>query len=112
MLDMRLYLAQRLTAMVMAPFVLIHIAVMIYAIHGGLTAAEILGRTQGSALWFLFYGGFVLAAGVHGAIGLRVIAHEWFGVPKSILPALTWAVALALIALGLRAVIAVTWGAT
>ncbi|MEL6620092.1 MAG: succinate dehydrogenase [Pseudomonadota bacterium] len=110
MLDMRLYLAQRLTALLMAPFVLIHLGVMIYAIQGGLTAAEILGRTQGSALWFLFYGGFVLAAGIHGAIGLRVIAHEWLGVPKSALPLLTWGTALGLIALGLRAVIAVTWG--
>ncbi|MBC7181385.1 MAG: succinate dehydrogenase, partial [Roseovarius sp.] len=77
MLDLRLYMAQRLSALVMAPLVLGHIAVMIYAIQGGLSTAEILGRTQGSLLWFLFYGTFVIAVSIHAAIGLRVIAHEW-----------------------------------
>ncbi|MEO1460418.1 MAG: succinate dehydrogenase, partial [Pseudomonadota bacterium] len=48
MLDLRLYLAQRLSALVMAPLILGHIAVMIYAVQGGLTGAEILGRTAGS----------------------------------------------------------------
>ena len=50
MTEFRLYMAQRLSALVMAPFVLVHIGVMIYAIQGGLTAWEILGRTQGSVL--------------------------------------------------------------
>ena len=36
MLDLRLYMAQRLSAMVMAPLVLGHLAVMVYAIQGGL----------------------------------------------------------------------------
>ena len=112
MLDLRLYLAQRLTAMLMAPFVLIHLAVMIYAIRGGLTAGEILGRTQGSVFWLLFYGGFVMAAGVHGAIGLRVVAHEWLGLKGGALTALMWAGGLVLIGLGMRAVLAITWGAS
>ena len=42
MLDLRLYMLQRLSAMVMAPLVLTHIGVMIYAIQGGLSAGEIL----------------------------------------------------------------------
>ena len=49
-MEFRLYLLQRLSALIMAPLVIGHIAVMIYAIQGGLTAAEILGRTQGSLL--------------------------------------------------------------
>jgi len=110
MLDFRLYLLQRITALLMGPFVLVHLGVMIYAIQGGLSAAEILSRTQGSVLWFLFYGGFVLAAGLHGAIGLRVIAHEWLGLRGAALRVLTWAVAVGLIALGARAVWAVTMG--
>ena len=61
MLGPHLYLLQRITALAMAPLVLGHLAVMIYAIQGGLSAAEILGRTQGSLAWFLFYGLFVLA---------------------------------------------------
>ena len=50
MLNVRLYLAQRLSAMVMAPLVLGHLAVMIYAVRGGLSAEEVLSRTQGSIL--------------------------------------------------------------
>ena len=109
MLGLKLYMAQRITAMLMGPFVLGHLAVMIYAIQGGLSAAEILGRTQGSALWFLFYGLFVLAVSIHGAIGLRVIAHEWGGVKGRALELLMWGLGLGLFALGARAVWAVTY---
>ena len=108
MLDIRLYLAQRISAMVMAPLVLGHIAVMIYAVQDGLSAAEILGRTQGSVFWFLFYGLFVAAVSVHAAIGLRVIAHEWLRLTGVWLSVLTWAIGLGLLFLGARAVIAVT----
>ena len=38
----RLYLLQRLSAMVMAPLVILHLGVMIVAIQGGLDSAEIL----------------------------------------------------------------------
>ena len=109
MLSLRLYMAQRITALLMAPFVLGHLAVMVYAIQGGLSAAEILGRTQGSALWFTFYGLFVLAVSIHGAIGLRVIAHEWGGVKGAALDALMWAIGIGLFLLGARAVWAVTF---
>lgn len=109
MLDLKLYMAQRLTALIMAPLVIGHIAVMIYAIQGGLSAAEILGRTQGSVFWFALYGLFVLAVSVHAAIGLRVIAHEWAGLKGPALAALTWAVGLGLLLMGARAVWAVTW---
>jgi len=108
MLNLRLYMAQRLSAMVMAPLVLGHIAVMIYAIRGGLSVAEILGRTRGSLPWFLFYGLFVLAVSIHAAIGVRVIVHETLGVRGRVLGFLTWAIGLGLAAIGGYAVIAVT----
>ncbi|MFU8776190.1 MAG: succinate dehydrogenase [Roseovarius sp.] len=108
MLDLRLYMAQRLSALVMGPLVLGHIAVMIYAIQGGLSTAEILGRTQGSLVWFLFYGIFVLAVSIHAAIGVRVIAHEWLRLRGYVLAALTWGLCAALLALGFSAVFAVT----
>lgn len=111
MLNLRLYMLQRITALLMAPLVLGHLAVMIYAIQGGLSAAEILGRTQGSVLWFLFYGVFVVAVSVHGAIGLRTIAHEWAGVQGKALDAVMWLIGLVLFALGARAVWAVTFAA-
>lgn len=109
MLTLRLYMLQRITALLMAPLVLGHLAVMIYAIQGGLSAAEILGRTQGSVLWFLFYGVFVLAVAVHGAIGLRTIAHEWGGLRGRRLDLAMWLIGLTLFALGARAVWAVTF---
>ena len=110
MLNVHLYMVQRISALIMAPLTLGHIAVMIYAVQGGLSAEEILGRTQGSAFWFLFYGSFVVAVSVHAAIGLRVIVHEHTGLKGAALSALTWGTALVLFALGARAVWAVTAG--
>ncbi|WP_306152240.1 succinate dehydrogenase [Roseovarius sp. MMSF_3281] len=109
MIDLRLYMAQRLSALIMAPLVIGHIAVMIYAIQGGLSVDEILGRTQDSFAWFAFYGLFVLAVSVHAAIGLRVIVHEWLGLKGGGLQAFTWAVALGLLVMGGRSVWAVTF---
>ena len=108
MLDLRLFMAQRISALVMAPLVLGHLAAMIYAIQGGLSVAEILGRTQGSAFWFLFYGLFVLAVSVHAAIGLRVIAHEWLRLSGRLLDVMMWTIGLGLLYFGTRAVLAVT----
>lgn len=109
MLGARLYLLQRMTALVMIPLVLGHLAVMVYAVQDGLTVGEILGRTQGSLGWFLFYGLFVLAVSIHAAIGLRVIAYEWLGLGRRWLDPITGLVALWLLFLGARAVWTVTF---
>jgi len=108
MLGVRLYMLQRITALVMAPLVIGHIAVMIYAVQGGLSAAEILGRTQGSALWALFYGTFAIAVALHAAIGVRVIVHETLGPGRGALAVLTASLFVVLGAMGLYAVHAVT----
>jgi fumarate reductase subunit C len=100
---------QRITALLMAPLVIGHLAVMIYAIQGGLSTAEILGRTQGSFIWFLFYGNFVVAVSIHGAIGLRTVSHEWLGIKGKSLTAIMLGVGLLLFVLGARAVWAVTY---
>ena len=109
MLGLRLYMLQRLTALLMAPLVIGHLIVMIYAVQGGLSGEEILGRTRGSVAWFLFYGTFVIAVAIHGAIGVRTIAHEWFGAKGPVLEGLMWLIGLALLGLGARAVWAVTF---
>lgn len=98
---------QRISAMVLALCVLVHLAVMIYAVRGGLSAAEILGRTQGSWSFGLFYAVFVVACAVHVPVGLANIAREWWGVGT--LAALWGARLFGLILLftGLRAVWAV-----
>ena len=74
-----LWIAQRASAVVLALCVLVHLAVIVYAVRGGLTGAEILARTRGSAGWFAFYSLFVLAVTVHAPIGLRAVLGEWLG---------------------------------
>ncbi len=107
MLDARLFLLQRASAVVMAPLVLIHLAVIIFAVRGGLDAAEILSRTRGSWVWGAYYGLFVIAASVHAAIGLRVIGFETFGGSRRTLDVATIGIAALLALIGLRAVFAV-----
>ena len=108
-MTLRLYMLQRITALLMVPLVLGHIAVMIYAVQGGLSAGEVLGRTKGSWVWFLFYGTFVIAVSIHGAIGLRTIAQEWLRLKGLALNLFFWVSGLGLFALGARAVWAVTF---
>ena len=105
----RLWVAQRVTAAILAVCVLVHLATIIYAVQGGLTAAEILARTRGSLAIGGFYALFVVAAAIHGGIGLRTIAAEWLRLGR----ASAWVaafIALALLVLGLRAVVAVSFG--
>lgn len=105
--EARLWLAQRVTAMFLALFVAVHLATIIYAVRGGLAAGDILARTRGSVGVAIFYGGFVLAAAIHGGIGLRTILIEWARLRRGTAQMLAFAVALALAALGIRAVVAV-----
>src|SRR5690606_32992976 len=46
---------QRISAMAVTVFVLAHLALVTWAVRGGLSAAEVLGRTQGSVGWGVFY---------------------------------------------------------
>jgi fumarate reductase subunit C len=102
-----LWVAQRVTAVLLAGFVLVHLATMIYAVRAGLTAQAMLERTHSSAAWPAFYALFVLAAALHGAIGLRTVAAEWLGWRGRGANAAVAAIGLALALLGLRAVWAV-----
>ncbi len=103
-LEAWLYLVQRLSALVMAPLVIGHLIVIMIAVRGGLSAEEILARTQSSLLWPLFYGLFVAAAALHGAIGLRGVARELLP-PRLALPdALAILFLAAVLLLGFRAV--------
>lgn len=106
-MNTRLYLLQRASAMVLAPLLLIHLVVILIAVGDGLSASEILGRTRGSVLWGGFYGLLVVAAAVHGPIGLRTIASEMTPWRGRSLDLATGLFALLLLVLGLRAVAAV-----
>jgi fumarate reductase subunit C len=105
--EARLWLAQRASGAVLALCVVVHLAVIVYAVRGGLSAAEILGRTRGSVGWLAFYSVFVLAAAVHAPIGLRAILAEWLGWRGRGATMAVHLLALALALLGLRAAWAV-----
>jgi len=106
----RLFFLQRLTALILAPLVLVHLGIIAYAVRGGLSAGEILERTHGSLGWGAFYWLFVLAAGLHGGIGLRTILIEWGQLKGKTAGAIAALAGVLVMLLGLRAVFAVTLG--
>ena len=99
--------AQRASAAGLALCVLVHLATLIYAVRGGLTAAEILARTSGSAAWAVFYAVFVAAVAIHAPIGLRNVLAETFGWRGRGVDILMIVLAVILAVWGLRAVYAV-----
>lgn len=103
-----LFAAQRLSAAVLALAVAIHLGTILYAVRGGLTAGEILGRTRGNIAFMLLYALFVVAVAVHAPIGLRAVLREWTGWYGRSLDAALAAFALLLLVLGMTAVYAVT----
>ena len=105
--EAQLWVAQRVTAVILAVCVMVHLVTIIYAVRTGLGGAEVLGRTRGSVGVAVFYGLFVIAASVHGGIGLRTIAIEWLRLRAGAAGMLAFVIALALLALGMRAVYAV-----
>jgi fumarate reductase subunit C len=106
-MNVRLYLWQRATAAVMAPLVLVHIAVIFYATRDGLSAADVLGLTRGSIAWAAFYGVFVAAVSIHASIGLRNVLSEWTPLGERRAGPAAVVFGLLLAALGARAVAAV-----
>ena len=106
-MNVRLYVWQRLTAAIMAPLVLVHLAVIFYAMRKGFSAADILTRTRGSVAWASFYGLFVVAVAIHAPIGLRTILIEWTSLRTRACDLAAIAIGFLLLALGLWAVAAV-----
>ncbi|MSQ64392.1 MAG: succinate dehydrogenase [Betaproteobacteria bacterium] len=102
-----LWIAQRASAAVLALCVTVHLATMVYAIRGGLSAAEILSRTKGNAGWLAFYTVFVLAVTVHAPIGLRSVVTEWFGWRGAARDVFLLGLAMLLAVMGMRAVLGV-----
>jgi fumarate reductase subunit C len=102
-----LFIAQRLTAFVLAVAVTVHLATILFAVRGGLSAGEILARTHGNLAFMLFYAAFVIAVAIHAPIGLRNVLREWTPWHGRSLDAALILFSLALLALGFRAVYAV-----
>jgi fumarate reductase subunit C len=103
----KLFIAQRLTAFVLALAVAVHLATILYAVRGGLSAGEILARTHGNIAFLLFYSVFVIAVAIHAPIGLRNVLREWTPWRGRSLDAALMLFSAMLLALGFRAVYAV-----
>ena len=102
-----LFLMQRITAMVLGPLVIIHLVLILFAVKGGLSGAEILARTTDNYWWGAFYALFVIAAAVHAPIGIRNILIEWTRLNKSHINLLCTGFAASLLIIGFRAIAAV-----
>ncbi|MFQ5995700.1 MAG: succinate dehydrogenase [Acidiferrobacterales bacterium] len=103
-IDTLLWLAQRVSAALLAIVVMVHLATVVYAVRGGLTAAEIVERLQGHIGWLVFYVLFVAAAAVHAPLGLRTIIAEMTPLHGWLLNMLAALFALGLLIFGCRAV--------
>lgn len=101
---------QRISAMVLALCVSVHLVTMMVVVHGGLSAGAILARLHGNAAWGLFYAVSVLAAAAHVPVGLRRIAEEWLGWRGASVFAASLLVGVVLALAGLRAVYALIGG--
>ena len=87
--------------------VAVHLVTIVYAVRGGLTAAEIFARTRGNVGWLAFYSIFVFAAAIHAPIGLRPVLGEWLGWRGKSREVFVLAFGVVLAGLGMRAVLAV-----
>jgi|TARA_Y100000294_G_scaffold165797_1_gene173628 fumarate reductase subunit C len=99
-----LWLAQRISALVLAVAVAVHLINIIAAVQGGLTAAEIVARVGGNGAWAAFYGVFAAAAAVHAPIGVRTVLREMTPLPNFSVNALSALFGIGLLIMGLDAV--------
>jgi len=98
---------QRISAMVLALCVVVHLITIVYAVRSGLSAEALLGRTRGNLPFAVFYVLFLLACVMHVPIGLARIGEEWLGMAASTAGFAARMFALLLLLLGLTAVYAV-----
>ena len=99
-----LWYGQRVSAMVLALCVVVHLAGIIYAVRGGLTAAEILGRTRGNWGFGAFYALFVVACAIHAPIGVANIVGETTVGRQSSALVIASVLGIAILVMGLSAV--------
>jgi len=102
-----LFTAQRITAVFLTFAVIAHLSTILYAVRGGLTAADVMARTRGNGWLLTLYVVFVVAVAIHAPIGLRNILREWTPLNRRSLDIALAAFAVLLLALGLRAAFAV-----
>jgi fumarate reductase subunit C len=103
--EARLWLAQRVSAMVLGIAVVVHLGVIIMAVRGGLSAAEIVERVAGNIGWTVFYTVFLLAVAVHAPIGLRAVLSEMTKLSPKRVDLLCFIAAVFLVVMGMRTIL-------
>jgi fumarate reductase subunit C len=103
--DTRRWLVQRLSAMILAISVIVHLGVIIMATRNGVSAAEIVERIQGNYAWMVFYIVFVVAAALHAPIGLRMVIRETMGMQGKFPGFISSSIGLILLVMGVQAVL-------
>ena len=98
-----LWIAQRASGALLSVFVVVHLATVIHAVRGGLSAQEILGRVQSDPTWLGFYVLFVLLVSIHAPIGMRAALSELTPMPAAMVDALVVLLGLSILGLGLHA---------
>jgi len=101
----RLWLAQRISAVVLAVAVTVHLIGIVTAVRGGLSAAEIINRVGGSGVLALFYGVFVIACAIHAPIGLRAVLSEMTALKPASVNGIASAFAAVIVLLGFQVVL-------
>jgi fumarate reductase subunit C len=104
--EAKLWYWQRISAMVLALCVLVHLVTIVYAVRSGLSGEALLARTRGNVAFGLFYIVFLGACAVHVPIGLARIAEEWLGWSSRAARRAAQVFALLVVLLGLEAVYA------
>jgi fumarate reductase subunit C len=99
------WLVQRASAAVLAVCVIVHLAVIVIAVQGGVTSKEIVARVGGSVPWLAFYSVFVVAVALHAPAGLRNILREYTALGRRQTHWIMAAVCLAILVMGFRAVV-------
>ena len=100
------WLAQRLSAVVLAICSIVHIGGIIVAVQHGLTTVEITNRVGANIGWFLFYSIFIISAAIHAPLGLRNILSEMTEISNEIVNIFSLVFCLIILLLGLKT----TWG--
>ena len=94
------YILQRLTGVMLAAFLFIHLITIIFAVKGGLSVAEIVDRVRGNIGWIAFYGIFILTVVIHATIGLRNIISELTSIDERTIGLISSAYAIIALILG------------
>lgn len=103
--ETKLWVWQRLSAAVLGICVIVHLAVIVMAVQGGLSAAEIIDRVSGNYVWLAFYSVFVIAVALHAPIGIRTILKESTGLSPKLIHFIMGLFSLVILAMGFRAVV-------